>query len=93
MAGLVAGVLLSYDRTRNPIENLNPIVKAVTWTGPEKAVPALHLHSFAEKTWMYRLVSEKKDMGNTPSKLIATVEVELQIIDNLNDYLFKILWN
>ena len=32
-------------------------------------------------------------MGNTPSKLIATVEVELQIIDNLNDYLFKILWN
>ena len=28
-------------------------------------------------------------MGNTPFKLIATVEVELQIIDNLNDYLFK----
>ena len=52
MAGLVAGVLLLYDCTRNPIENLNPIVKAVTWTGPEKAVPALHLHSFAEKTWM-----------------------------------------
>ena len=32
-------------------------------------------------------------MGNIPPKLIATVEVELQIIDNLNDYLFKILWN
>ena len=32
-------------------------------------------------------------MGNTPSKLIAIIEVELQIIDNLNDYLFKILWN
>ena len=39
--------------------------------------------------WMQPLVSEKKDMSNTTSKLIATVEIKLQYIKQPKSPSFK----